>query len=49
MGGGGVITVINLLVDFDVRRQQKMDFFTGGRVIMDSYFSRKQFIEVKAS
>ncbi len=25
-------------VDFDVRGQQEMDFFTGGTIIMDSYF-----------
>ncbi len=24
-----------MLVDFDVRGQQGMDFFTGGRIIMD--------------
>ncbi len=31
----------NYLVDFDVRGQQGMDFFTGGNVIMDYVFWRE--------
>ncbi len=36
-----------MLVDFDVRAQQEIDFFTGGRVIMD--FGQKWQFEVKMS
>ncbi len=38
---------INIWLDFWCERQQEMDFFTGGRVIMDWYFCWKQWFEVK--
>ncbi len=40
-------TVLNKYVAGFCERQQEEDFFTGGSVIMDSYFSRKQQFEVK--
>ncbi len=41
-------TVLNKYVgDFDLKAQQEIDFFTGGRVIMD--FGQKWQFEVKMS
>ncbi len=34
--------------DFE-ERQQEMDFFNGGNIIMDSYFEQKQIFKVKMS
>ncbi len=36
-----------MMVDFDVREQQMKNFFTGGNIIMESYFGQKQRFEVK--
>ncbi len=36
---------LNMLVDFDVRGLQGIDFFTGGSIIMDYfYFFRELFL-----
>ncbi len=36
-----------MIYDFDVRGQQEINFFTGGNIIMKSYFGQKQWFKVK--
>ncbi len=36
-----------MLVDFDMKRWQGKEFFTGWSIIMDLYFGQKQQFKVK--